>query len=235
MHRTAQLAISLCLALAFLADAGADKMNLRFPPGSAGCPPPAGTETGADVDGDMVADWLLYRMTDKNGQDIDIWCTAKGYRVKFSFPGAAPVWIGGCFFDGGRNTSVAQIDLDPQTGETVFEGVGHDNVDPKSEDDLHFRFNPATKKLRIQKTKKGEPVGEPREIDAPPTVVDLEKQIGQIRGTAPTQDNQTGSRCILTPGEFASRPEPSRQIVFILLVAVAIMLSLAVLLRRRRS
>jgi hypothetical protein len=236
MRRSALLAISLCLALACLDDARADKLSLRFPPGSAGCPPPAGTETSTDVDGDMAADWLLYRMTDKNGQDIDIWCTARGYRVKFSFPGAAPVWIGGCFFDGGRNTSVAQVDLNPQTGETVFEGVSHDNVDPGSEDDLHFRFNPATKKLRIQKTKKGEPVGEPREIDAPSTVVDLEKLIGQIRGVAPTQDNQTGSRCILTP-EFAARPEPSRQPAFIALVALAVVLALAVLLllRRRRA
>jgi hypothetical protein len=233
MSRFALVATALLLACVMVPEAHAKKITLRFPPGSAGCPPPAGTETGADVDGDKKPDWLLYRMTDKNGQDIDVWCTSKGYRVKFSFPGAAPVWIGGCFFNGGRNQSSVQAEYDEQTQEMTFEDVAHDNVDPANGDDLHFRFNPVLKRLSIQKTKNGNNVGEPRVIDAPPTVPELEKQIAQVMGASP--DTQTGSRCVLTPDTALAQGEgPSRNLSIALFIAGAIMLVLALLARRRR-
>jgi hypothetical protein len=174
----------------------------RFPPGSAECPPPAGTEKTGD-------NWLLYKQTDTKGHDIEIYCMSKNnsYRTKFSFPGGvAPVWIGGCFFPGGQNESSVLVQIDAKNQPVEFVEVNHDNTDPATKDDLHFKFTVSTKELVVQKTKDKKPVGDPKKVPAPATVEELEKVKKEVMGsslplfiraalTTPT----SGASCRLVP------------------------------------
>ena len=150
LHRYLMLA-SLGLAIFLLAGSA---MAVSCPPAAAD-----GAVLNGDVDGDGVKDWTFPKLTqkDKAGNKVELFCLkgSKKHGTMFAdrytdVATGKQYWIGGCYFGGGRNRR--QKNRDDGGNFTTLVRFNYEPP-PNGDDDWHFSFNAATKKLKVTKTK----------------------------------------------------------------------------------
>ncbi|MEW6382022.1 MAG: cohesin domain-containing protein [bacterium] len=133
---------------------------------SATCPPPDGTPKNGDANGDGCNDWLIDRETDRQGNQVEVWCLDLGaagpgggdsFGYRYIPQGGTPVWVGKCAFNGGINRYSKS--MDPNTGQ--WKGLQWKNWDDSSTDgegtpgvidDWFWTYDIPQRKLTTKKT-----------------------------------------------------------------------------------